>query len=103
MAGNQFCRRRYLRDQFADIFNQTLNTAATFQIHKREPSGEEIITEVDHVGSRKEDDAVAVSMAVRKVNRANLFTVEVNRQRLIEGNNRERFLRRGRSSSLEEF
>src|SRR5258708_5648576 len=56
-----------------------------------------------HVCAGEVNDAIAVRMAVGKVNYPNLFPVEMNGQRLVESNHRQSFFRRRRSSALEEF
>ncbi len=58
---------------------------------------------MNNVWSGEEDDTVAVGVAVRKVNRAYLFAVEMHRQRLVERNHRQRFLRRRGRRLFEDF
>src|SRR5262245_552062 len=103
MARNQFHARWQLRQYFANIFRQTLNTTATLQVYKRKTTGKEVITHVHHIGGREEDNAIAVSVALRKVNDLDFFTIKVDRERLVEGNHRQCFLRRCRSRVFEEL
>ena len=48
-------------------------------------SVEENIPHVEHVAVRKVDDAVAVGMAARHVGHGHRFTVEVQRDPVVEG------------------
>src|SRR6478736_3320284 len=103
MARNQLRALRELWDDLTDILRQSLNTAATFEIDKRKTSGKEIVAHVNHVGFRKENDAVAICMTMREVNHPNLFAVEMDGERLIERDHRQSFFRRSGSGCLEEL
>ncbi len=69
MARNQFRVRRNFADQLADVFDQTLDTPATLQIHKRKPTRKEIIPEMNYIRRAEEDHTVAIGVTMREVNR----------------------------------
>src|SRR4051794_1275288 len=101
MAGNQLRSRRNFGDELTDVLNQTLDRSTTLQIHKRKASGKEIIPEMHYIRRAEEDHTVAIRMTVRKVNRTNVFAVEMYRQRIIERDYRQRFFRRRRRRAIE--
>src|SRR5689334_5016810 len=103
MAGNQFGARGYLFKQGGDVCDESFNTAATLQVDKRKHPRKEVIAEVDHIRTGEEDDAVAVSVPVWEVNRPDFFAVEMDRQRLVERNHRQRFRRRRRRGRFKEL
>ena len=78
MAGNQLRSRRDLADELADVFDQTLDRSTTLQIDKRKASGKEIVPKMNDIRRAEEDYAITIRMTVRKVNRANVFTVEMH-------------------------
>src|SRR6476646_2257324 len=94
MARNELRSRRNLADKFANVLDQTLDRSTTLQIDKRKASGKEIVPEMHDIRRAEEDHAVTIRVTVRKVNRTNVFAVEMYRQRIIERNHRQRFFRR---------
>ena len=64
------------------IIYHSLNATAAVDIDEREPPDKEIIAEVNHVSVLKEDDCVAISMAVRVMSERNILAIEMDRHTL---------------------
>ena len=93
MARNDLHAGRQLREHLADILHISIDVAAAIDVNKGKAAVEEVVAHMHHVRSGKEDHRVAVRMAMRKVNEADLFAVKVDRDALVEGNDGQSILR----------
>src|SRR5262245_36795977 len=69
--------------------------AASLRINERKTVRHEIVTEVCNVRFLKIDDAVSIGVPGRKMQSANVFAVQMDRQVVLEGDDRQRGRRRG--------
>src|SRR6516225_1972948 len=53
--------------------DHSTGAATTFHINKRKTISNKVISHVDDIGFRKEDDAIAIGVAVREVDGANIL------------------------------
>src|SRR2546423_222790 len=82
VAGDDTRVRRHLGEHRPDVALVAFDVAAALQVNEREHAVEELIAHVDDLGFREIDHTVAVGVAVRHMNDANLFAVEEDRQRV---------------------
>jgi hypothetical protein len=79
VSGNDFRVRRNHLNQIADVFDQAFDAAAASEINIRKTPDKKMIAEMNRIRSRKENHRVAVGMTFRKMNRFDLFAVEMHR------------------------
>src|SRR4029434_7902602 len=103
MTRNDPHARGQLADNVADVLRHPFHVAACFKVDNRKPAIEEVVAHVYDVRAGKEDDAVAVSAAVREVYDLDLFAVKKDGDRVVESDDRQGLLRRGRRSAIKEF
>ena len=60
-----------------------MHAAAAFKVDKRKPPDKEIVTQVNHIRLWKEDDRVAVRMAIRIVDRFDVLAVKMDRNAVL--------------------
>src|SRR6266851_470540 len=82
MTGNDPGARWNLGDRGRDVSLIAFYVPAAGEIDVREHAVEEVIAHVNNVRAGEEDDAVTVGVPVREMDCANLFAVEVHRERL---------------------
>src|SRR6185437_2872388 len=93
MAGDDLYVVRDFRKDLFITGDHALNAPAAIDINKRKHSAvEKIIAHVDYVGLGEEDHTIAVSMAVRKMNGPNVFTIQVDRDCVFKGDDGQRRL-----------
>jgi len=93
VPGDDFHIRRQFRNNLFHGGNHAGNAASAIEIDKRETVTDEIVAHVHDIGFGKEDDAVAVGVAAGEVQSANVVTVEVNRDVMIEGDDGQDIVR----------
>src|SRR5260370_4308348 len=92
MAGNDFyVGRGHAQNLFAP-FDHAADGAAAVGIDERKAVSDKIVSHVDDISLGKKDDAVAIRMAVRKMNGPNILAIYVHARALAEIDHRQAFL-----------
>src|SRR6476659_6435904 len=95
MAGNDFSVRRNHAEHLFHSSNHAAHAAAVPRIHERKPVSDEIVAHMHHVCMNEENDTVAIGVAVWKVDRANLFIIDMDGSAIVESDYWQRGLGRG--------
>src|SRR5581483_11325667 len=85
MSGDHLYISRQLRRDFFERIDHTSHAAAAGHVDEWETISDEIVSHVYDVRFRKEDNAVAVGVSRREVQRADVLAVQVDRHVVIEG------------------
>jgi len=93
MAGNEFGVGWHFLDRILNISDVAPHVSAAREVDIRKTAGEKCVAEMNHVRSGEVDDTVAVGVGWRHVNQLDLLTVEMDRERVIEGDDWKRRLR----------
>src|ERR1051326_6407584 len=103
MTGDNFYVVRDFGQDLLIAGNHALHAAATVDVNEWEHSAvEEIVAHVDHVGLREEDHAIAIGVAVGKMNGSNIFAIQVDGDFVFKGDDgKRRLLPIGRASGWE--
>src|SRR5262245_3528329 len=89
MAGNDLHVGGQRRHGFLDVLHHAEHATAAGDVHEGQAVGDEIVAHVDHVRLREVDDAVAVGVPLRVVQRPDVLAVDVNGQAMVEGDHRQ--------------
>src|ERR1700674_4533361 len=85
MAGDDFHVRGQLRRGFFHGVDHALYAAAAGDVNEREAIAHEVVAHVHDIVFREEDDGVAVGVAGGKMQRANVFSVQVHGHVVLKG------------------
>ena len=85
MSRDDLYIRWKLRDDLFDGVDHAVNTPATVHIDEGKSVGYEVVPHVHHIRFRKENDRVAVGVAGGKMQRPDVFAVQVYRDIMIKG------------------
>src|SRR5581483_4963189 len=91
VAGDNLHVGRKLRDDPFDSINHAVHAASAVHVNEGEPVSDEIISHMNDVGFREEDDGVAVRVTGGKVKGADVIPIEVDGHVVIEGYDGQRF------------
>src|SRR2546427_155043 len=90
VAGNHFHIGRKLRGSFFERINHALNAATARDIDEGKAVTDKIVAHVHDIVFGEEDDGIAVGVAGRKMERANIFAVEMDGYIVLKRDDRER-------------
>src|SRR6516162_3947111 len=94
VPGDHFHVSWQLRDDALTGSDNALYAAAAVDVDKREAVADEVVAHVHHVRLRVKDDRVSVRVASGKVKGADVLSVQVHGNVMLEGNDGQRGLRR---------
>src|SRR5690349_20132033 len=93
MPGDDLYIFRHHRQHLLHARYHPADTPSALHIHERKAVSHKIVAHMDHVGLREKDDAVAVSVAIWKMNRPDVLAVQMDSGPIVKGYYRQRFLR----------
>src|SRR3954471_16536547 len=96
MAGNHLHVDRKLRHNFLQRGDHSFDAASATQIDKRKSVCNKIVSHVHYIRLGKENHAIAVGVAAGKMQCANIFSVQMHGEIMIERDDGQSFLRLGR-------
>ena len=71
-------------DHFLHSVNHAVDAAAAIHVDKGKAIDSEVVSHVHDIRFGEEDDGVAISVPRRKVQRANIFAIQVHRNVTVE-------------------
>src|ERR1700735_1283337 len=95
MPGYYFHIGRQLRDNLLDRIDHAIDASTRLHIDKGKSVSNKVVTHVDDVGVRKKDDGIAVGVSRGEIQSANIFSIKVYGDIVIEGKDRKSFVGRG--------